>query len=164
MRCPLESNENREVLVAYIAGKLDAPGTAALDLHLQSCEACREFAAGQKAVWEALDFWQPAPASADFDGRLYQRIEREVSRWDLLVRPLRALSLRRLVPVAAAAAVVIVGGIMLERPAASPPRTASAPVEAVQVQTPVQVQPEQVEHALADMELLGQFSKELRNE
>jgi anti-sigma factor RsiW len=157
MRCPIENHESAELLLAYTARTLSAETTAALEQHIAVCPACREFAAHQKAVWEALDTWDAAPVSADFDRRLYQRIEREVSWWDLLVRPFRPITLVRSLPIAAAAGILIMAGIMLQRPAEMTPIETGVQLEAVQ-----SVQPEQVEHALADMELLGEFSREVR--
>jgi anti-sigma factor RsiW len=156
MRCPIENHESADLLLAYTARTLSAETTAALDRHIAACPACREFAAGQKAVWEALDAWEAVPVSADFDRRLYQRIEREVSWWDLLVRPFRPITLVRGLPIAAAAGILIMAGIMLQRPAEMTPAESGVQLEAMQT-----VQPEQVEHALADMELLGEFSREI---
>ena len=159
MKCPIENHESAGMLLAYTSRTLDADTTAALERHIAACPACGELAARQRAVWEALDSWEAAPVSADFDRKLYARIEREVSWWDLLVRPFRPLLGQRGLPIAAAAGVLIMAGLMLERPVAVPPAPKAAQIEAVTT-----VQAEQVEHALADMELLGQFSKELRNE
>ena len=61
---------------------------------MEICPACREFAAAQRVMWSALDTWEAAPVSQDFDRRLYQRISGSF-RWDLLVRPFRPLMVRR---------------------------------------------------------------------
>jgi len=100
MNCILDNPENAQVLLDYGTRKLDAQRTATLERHMEICPACREFAAGQRALWEALDSWEAAPVSRDFDRRVYQRIEQEVSIWDLLVRPFRGLMVRRGLPVA----------------------------------------------------------------
>jgi anti-sigma factor RsiW len=152
MRCPIETRENAEVLLAYCARKLDAETSAILEGHIGTCPACREFAGGQQAVWQALDAWEAAPVSADFDRRLYQRIEQEVSWWDRLMRPFRPLLFRQGLPIAAAAGLVIVAGLMLERPAAVPP--ANSPVSAQ-----VEVPPDQAEHALQEMEMMREFNR-----
>ena len=169
MNCILETPENAQVLLDYGARKLDAGRTATLQRHMDICPACREFAAGQRALWEALDSWEVAPVSRDFDRRLYQRIEKrienrfdkEVSLWDLLVRPFRPLPfhlmmVRRGLPVAAAACLLLVAGVLIEqRPADSPsPAKDMAQVESVQ--------PEQVEQALDAMEMLSEFSHKVR--
>lgn len=153
MRCPIETRENAELLLAYCSRKLDAASSAILEDHIRICPACREFASGQRAVWEALDAWEATPVSADFDRRLYQRIEKEVSWWDLLMRPFRPLLFRQGLPIAAAAGLLIVAGVLLERPAAVP--SASSPVSA-QVDV---VAPEQAEHALQEMEMMREFNR-----
>lgn len=157
MNCPLDIPENAQVLLDYCTRKLDAGRTAALERHMEICPACREFAAGQRATWEALDRWEAAPVSQDFDRRLYRRIEREVSWWDLMVRPFRPLLLRRGLPIAAAACLLVMAGVLIERPAGSP---APAP-DMAQVES---VQPEQVEQTLDAMEMLSEFSHHVRSD
>ena len=156
MKCPIESQEHAELLLAYCSRSLDAQRSAALEEHMRGCPSCREFAGGQKAVWEALDTWEAAPVSPDFDRRLYQRIEREVSWWDLLMRPFRPVLLRQGLPIAATACLVLVGGLLLQHPSGNPQSTVpeSAKVEAMP--------PEQVEHALDEMEMVREFNRLVR--
>jgi hypothetical protein len=157
MNCPLDIPENTQVLLDYSARKLDAGQTASLERHMQVCASCREFAAGQSAVREAMDSWEAPPVSQDFNRRLYARIDQEVSWWDRLVRPFRPLMLRRGLPVAAAACLVVLAGVLIDRPpAATAPRQDVAQVESVQ--------PEQVEQALDTMEMLSEFSHHLRSD
>jgi anti-sigma factor RsiW len=151
MRCPIETQESVDVLLEYASGKLDATRTEILEQHLRECAACREFSEGQKAVWIALDRFEAPPVSAGFDRALYQRIDREVSWWDLLLRPFRPLLLRQGLPLAAAIGLLIVAGV-IERPAAVAP----APVP-VSAQLDV-VPPEQAEHALQEMEMMREFN------
>jgi len=67
-----------ELLVAYQAGALDEGTAVGLDRHLADCGECREFLAGQRAVWEALEACRATPAvSSSFDELLYARIARE---------------------------------------------------------------------------------------
>jgi hypothetical protein len=54
MNCPLQVPEDAQVLLDYGARKLDAARTATLEHHLEICPSCREFVAGQLALWEAL--------------------------------------------------------------------------------------------------------------
>ena len=110
MKCPIDSHENAELLLAYCARKLDPEIQAILERHLAVCPECREFQKNQEAVWQALDAWEAMPVSTDFDRRLYRRIDQEqlhASWWSRLVRPFRpviALPLMsRSVPLAAAA-------------------------------------------------------------
>ena len=160
MRCPFEDREDPDVLLAHTSHKLDAERAAVLEEHLASCPACREYAAAQLAVWEALDAWDAPPASTDFDRRLYRRIEQEVSWWDLAVRPFRSLfagrgSLRAL-PVAAAAALLIAAGLWIEHPGSTPSVRVpqSAAVEALP--------PDQAARALQDMQAIQEFSHLVR--
>lgn len=170
MKCLIETQESVELLLAYCARKLDAGNAAVVERHVGVCPACREFANGQRALWEGLDTWEAAPVSPDFDRRLYQRIEKEVSWWDLLIRPFRPMladrpgsgfartrrlshnAFRQGLPVAAAACVVVMAGALLQRPVKMQPAPAT---ESAQLES---VQPEQVEHALEAMQMLSDFS------
>ena len=61
---------------------------------------------------------------------------------------------RRFVAVAAVACTVLLASLLLDRPAGPAPAPASAQVEALQ--------PDQVEHALDDLEMLAQFDRSVR--
>ena len=104
MKCPIETRESAELLLEYCARKLDPESTAILQQHIAICPACREFADGQRALWDALDVWETTPVSADFDRRMYSRIAQEVGWWDRLVRPFRPLLVLILCAAAFAAA------------------------------------------------------------
>jgi anti-sigma factor RsiW len=153
MKCPIATQESAEVLLAYCSHKLDPDAAAMVEQHIRACAACGEFARRQASVWKALDTWEAAPVSPDFDRRLYQRIEKEVSWWDLLMRPFRPLLFREGLPIAAAAVVVIAAGVLIERPDRVPAERGpvSAQVEAVA--------PEQAEHALQEMEIMREFNR-----
>src|SRR5438105_2711152 len=107
MSCPIQGPEHAERLMAYCVHKLDSRGVEMVEQHIRECRGCAEFVKDQQAVWQALETWEAAPVSADFDRRLYRRIEQEVSWWDLLMRPFRPLLLRQGLPIAAAACLVI---------------------------------------------------------
>ena len=154
MKCLIGTQESVELLLAYCARKLDAENTALLERHIGVCPACQEYANGQRALWEALDTWEAAPVSTDFDRRLYQRIEKEVSWWSLLIRPFRPILVRQGLPVAAAAFVVVMAGALLQQPVHLQQPVKPQP-ESAQLEP---VQPEQVEHALEAMQMLSDFS------
>jgi len=156
MNCPMESGGNAEYLLDYASGELNPGMRAQIEQHLSACPACRKFAANQRTVWQALDSWEPAEVSIDFDRKLYQRIEQQVTWWTRLTRPLNPL-FRNAVPIAAAAGLVMVAGFLMNRPATAPPVTPSE--ESAVVET---LQPEQVETALEDMETLREFSHLVR--
>ena len=143
MKCPMESAEHTARLLDYAAGKLDSAATAMLEAHLANCPDCGALAERQRAVWQTLDVWEPAPVPMNFDRRLYQRIEQQVSWFDRLTASL----FRHAVPVAATAGVVMMAGFLLQHPPAPPvPEQASVQVEALA--------PDQVQTALDDMEML----------
>jgi anti-sigma-K factor RskA len=154
MRCPIETQENLELLLDYgsIKGKAAGPLAGWFREHLETCMACRDAVAGQRQVHAALDLWEAPEVSLSFNRQLYQRIE-EPRSWSERLREavagsLRGLLLWRGVPVAAAAGLVLVAGILFQRPQPVNPRENTA-VDAAQ--------PEQVVHALDDMEMLGAF-------
>lgn len=133
----------------YAAGELDLETAGAVERHMAGCEACRAMVAEQAAVWKALDEWKAPAVSADFDRRLYNRIDREarVSWWDRLTLPFRPLPLRRTLPLTAVAGLLLAAGILLQHPdKIAPGRPGGETVRA-----------EQVERNLDDLELLRQF-------
>ena len=157
MKCPFETPDGEAMLLAYTSGKLDGPTKEPVELHLEACPVCREFVQGQTALWGALDLWEAPEISPDFDRRLYRKIDQRVSWLDLLVRPFRP-ALGHALPLAAAAGVIIMATtVLLDRPPAVP----VAPPPAAQVQT---LQPDQVEHALAEIELVEQFNHLMRSD
>jgi anti-sigma factor RsiW len=155
MNCPLGTRDYAELLVAYTSRKLDAVKTGAVEEHLGACAACREFVRGQQAVWEALDVWEAEPISADFNRRLYQRIDEQVTWWDRLMRPLRPLVFHKTVSLAAAACFVLAIGFVLDRTAA-PPQQAPRANAVAEMEG---LQPDQVVNALDEMEALSRFNR-----
>jgi hypothetical protein len=153
MKCPTETPQSVELLLALTANRLDGPQAAAMAEHAAACPACRAFTAAQDAVWESLDAWEAPPVSADFDRRLYQRIEEQVPWWDRLLRPLRPLVFNRAMPIAGAAGLLVAVGLWIEQPGAVPvpPVPESAQMEAIP--------PDQAQHALEEMDLMRQFSQ-----
>jgi hypothetical protein len=157
MHCPMEDGDSGEILLGYCSQKLDAKSVATLEEHIRICPACREFADGQKAVWSALDAWEAAPVTPDFDRRLYARIEKEVSVWDLILRPFRPLLVRQGLPIAAAAAVVIMAGVLLDRPSSQPRPNAENATVAVDAVGAVGA--DQAESTLQEMETMRDLNR-----
>jgi anti-sigma factor RsiW len=154
MNCPIQHGETSEILLDYCAGKLGAEQSAALEAHLQSCTDCAAVVEAQRSVWNALGEWEATPVSADFDRKLYARIEGDSERnWfvrlvdRLFVEP---LGWRPAVPVAAAA-IGVIAIVLLQNPATKP--TVVPPsqprVESVDI--------EQIERTLEDLEMLKQI-------
>ena len=163
MKCPIETHENAELLLAYCARKLDPETQILLERPLAVCPACREFQRNQETVWQALDAWDAMPVSSDFDRRLYRRIEEEkahASWWSRLVAPFRPAfalpTMSRGVPLAAAACLLVLAGVIMERPGNVVVSEESASIESIQ--------PDQVERTLDDMEMLRQFRVNQANE
>lgn len=149
MKCPIETQETADLLLAYCTRRLDPAIGAMLERHMARCAACQRFSKAQRAVWEALDQWEAAPVSPDFDRRLYARIEQEKQKgwWRRLRGPNAPVWPRWTIPASIAACLIFMAGVLL-----NPPRF-RAPVES-RVEA---VQAEQVERTLEDMELLGQL-------
>jgi len=114
MRCPIETQENAELLLSYSARRLNSESTAILEAHMLLCPACREFRDGQRALWEALDRWEARPVSPDFDRRLYRKIQEQeqLGWWARVFGPLRPMLLRPALPLAATACLVLVAGFV----------------------------------------------------
>jgi hypothetical protein len=156
VRCPIETQENLELLLDYGTARISKHDALAFEQHLRICPACCEAVAGQLKVQSALDFWEIPDVSASFNRRLYERIE-QTPGWrnrlgEAMSRALHVLLVGRGVPAAAAACLVITAGIMTyhqPKPAVPKPQT-------VQVETAA---PEQVVHALDDMEMLGNIDR-----
>ena len=79
MMCPMQSPENAEVLLDYCARTLPADTLARLDAHVAICSFCRQELSAQQQLWSALDEFDAGELriSADFDRRLYARIDSE---------------------------------------------------------------------------------------
>lgn len=156
MKCPSNSWEEADLL-AFSENKLEAPRAVRLNEHLQSCAVCRTVVEQQKAVWEALDAWEAPAIAPDFDRRLYGAMEQDGGRWNRWLEPLRLLLVRQGLPIAAAACLIVVAGVVAHRPADS----TIAPSATARVES---LQPEQVEHALDDVQMLGDFTRAARSD
>jgi hypothetical protein len=137
MRCPLQTDDTAGLLLDYSARRLNEDAAAALERHMQLCPECRQFGEQQRVLWTALDAWEPASVSADFQRRFWARAaEAERRRW------WTGISWKPAVPVAAVCALLLVGSLQT----APPPAQASDSAEA-----------EQVEQVIADLDLLAQL-------
>jgi hypothetical protein len=151
MNCPLQTRDNVQQLLDYCVRKLDPQTAVMVERHIAMCRECHEFVEQQRAVWEALDSWEAAPVSHDFNRRLYARIENDVPWWQMLLRP---LTLRWNVAASVAGVfVVLTAGLLLNRPTAIVPPVSEGLT---------QVQPEQVEQALDAMDMLAEFDRHVK--
>lgn len=154
MTCPLQT-DNADVLLDYCARALDAERKRMLEAHMAQCAECRAMALEQKEIWSALDAYDAEPVSADFDRKLYARMDEEdqVPVWERLWAPVQDYLRRQpawkpLLSVAAASAVlVLMFAVRGEAPKAIPEPGLIIDVRVV----------EQAERALEDMEMLRQF-------
>ncbi len=159
MKCPMETRETSELLLAYCARRLDPETAAWLERHIASCAACGETFRAQARVWQALDEWEAAEISPDFNRRLYRAIDEQArtSWWQRIARAFEPFSVHRGLPVAAAACLLIMAGVIVrqrEAPTAPAPAAETVRVESVAV--------DQVEKSLEDLELLRDFNTNLR--
>jgi hypothetical protein len=158
MNCPLKNTETADLLLDYCNRKLGPESMAIFEQHIEICPACREFADGQRAVWSALDAWEASPVSADFDARLYERLDGGTSWRGRLFGSLRPMFAYRGALAAAAACLLLVVGVWLERPG-KPVVPAAPPDTAV-----LDVAPEQLEKAMDAMDVLSEFNRKSRPE
>ena len=154
MTCPIEKSAE---LLDFSAHRLEPLAAAKIEAHVASCPACGQVVERQRAVWRALETWDAPPISADFDRRLYRRLEENESRQGRWLSPLRVLLVRQGLPIAAAACLIVVAGLVSQRPAdVTAPRQTQAAVE--------NLQPEQVDHVLDDLQMLGEFTSAARSD
>jgi hypothetical protein len=150
MNCPIQNEETAELLLAYTARRLDAAKTAILESHMDICAQCAQFRVQQEMVWQALDAWEAPPVTADFNRRLYQRIESEsAAPWYTRLFTTPWSMWKPAIPLACAGLIIMVG-FVLDHPVSFSP---SAP-PAIRVSV---TEAEQVENALDDLQLLRQL-------
>lgn len=161
MQCPLQDKAASEVLVDYCSRKTDAKTTALLERHIADCAACRTFAEAQKSVWKALDCWDDVEISADFNRRLYAKIDAlEKSSWWTRVWSGRGRELlspfgwRPAMPLATACLTLALAFLLYS------PSQRQQPVEQKSSQQVMKelVDLDQVEKTLDDIDMLKQLS------
>ena len=151
MNCPIKTHENTDWLLEYAAGRLDRERAAEVARHVEVCRECARLVEEQRVVWNTLERWEPETVSADFDRRLYRRIdEAKAGGWMARVfGPLKTLW-RPMVPVAAACLLIAAGVILHTPQALVSPADSEARVE--------KIEPEQVERTLDDMQMLRELA------
>lgn len=150
MNCPIRTEENKEWLLDYAAGRLESEKAVVVRQHVENCDVCARFVEAQQMVWNALDSWEPQAVSQDFDRRLYRAIEARPASWmerffggfHLLWRPAIPL---------AAACLLIIASVILHTP--------QVPVSPAESQARMEkIEPDQVERTLDDIEMLRQLA------
>jgi anti-sigma factor RsiW len=147
--CSFDETVAEELIIGYTAGTLEPQAAVAFERHLSLCSRCRRLAAEQRAVWSALDAWQPAAVSPDFDQRLSQRIADSRLLFSRLSAFARSIW-RPALPLAICAALA---GIFLLRDSGTGSR-------AVDIRSSARIE-QQVEHALDDMDMLKQIGADV---
>lgn len=157
-RCPLQEGEHAARFLAWMDGTLEPQARAELELHAMECESCRTVIDGQRAVWSALDAWEPDSISQDFNRRLYAAIDAEQAQpwWKRVFNLALPFPVRPAVPIAASCLLLI--GVVLFR--------APQPVELENKQAGIieRVDVEQVDRSLDDLNLLRELNEELKVE
>ena len=137
MNCLSQQKDGADILVRYFERTLEPARTLALESHLADCADCRALV----GIWDSLDEWATLPViSADFDNRLYARIEKasQPSLWARLAEYVKPAF-----PLAAGCAALAV--IMMQAPPPEP--QTKAKMEPVSI--------EQVEQSLENLDLLA---------
>lgn len=152
MDCPSRTEENRDILLDYLAGRVDAARAAEFRNHMVDCFECSEFISRQAMLWDALDEWEVAPVSLEFNRNMWKKIDAaETAPWyRQLAASLRFAAWKPLLPLTAAA-LLIAAGFLYDHPGSqnNAARTNSAAVRMTDV--------EQVQQTLDDIQLLHQF-------
>jgi hypothetical protein len=153
MNCPLMSEDTFDVLLDYSAGKLDRIRSARLEQHKLVCAECSAFLAGQIDLWQTLDVWEPEQVAADFNRRLWQRIDGEAAApWYRKLADALSMGMWKPAVPMAAAMVLVAAGFMLDHQGARPPAPAIEAASSVSA-----LDADQVEKTLDDIQLLSQL-------
>jgi anti-sigma factor RsiW len=157
MNCPLLREETADVLLDYTAGRLDPSRSALIERHMKGCAACDAFRLEQAAVWHALDVWEPAPVSLDFNRKLWQRIDAQVPWYRSLADALRFGNWKPAAPLAVAI-LVIAGGFLMDHQGDRVPNSGAVPtIQGVSVQGVSVNEADQLEQTLDDIQMLRQL-------
>ncbi len=149
--CPVQAQESAGLLLEYLDRRLDPSIAAGMERHVSACADCQKVVEAQRAVWAALDDWQPARISSDFNERLFARLEAEKAKpgWFASIRNFveSHFSMRAAIPAAVACTLLI--GVFAFR--------ASHPAGSGETQTEATIDVEQAATTLADIEALQQL-------
>ena len=150
---PMKSQQEAALLLDYCAGRLNEGSARDLERHMAECAACTEFVAAQQALWNAMNDWHAPEVSADFDRLLARRMrETNSSSWIERMRHALRPTLARPAFALAAVCLVMVAGLLLQNP-----RTGVVPADDSHARVE-KIEPEQVERALDDMQMLRELS------
>ena len=153
VRCPLQSGDEGATLLSYLDRRLDPDTVSVLERHLAVCPECSRVVEAQRAVWQALEQWEPIAVSANFDERVMARIAAEQRPWwrRVLEFPVSGGSggwWKPAMPLAAACLALVAVSVWR-----GPLAPGAGPVPATMDSAEVQ----QVEDVLADVDMLQQL-------
>ena len=117
---------------------------------LETCSETQTLYEQQRAVWGALELWEPVEPSAQFDRRLRERVDELANREPWYLRTFATW--RPTFAVGLAALLIAAVGVVQQRPEAAP-GTELAVVEPLDDE----VYLEQLNRALDDIEMLADF-------
>ena len=148
MRCLAQDSQYAALLLDYCERRLEPDLAAEVERHVAICPDCARVVEAQKAVWQALDLWEPGAISADFNARLYERIREADAEpvWRQWLNAVPGWHWKPAMPLAAACLAIL--AVALWRGPAMP--DAATGDEAIDV--------EQVERTLSDLEMLQQLT------
>ena len=142
------------MLLSYLDRQLSPDSMEAMDRHVALCADCTRMVEAQRAVWRALDQWEPIAVSADFDDRVMARIAADAGRRSWWLRALEfPLSFgwwKPAMPLAAACVALL--AVAVWRGPSMPdysPTAATTTMDSSEAQ--------QLEDALADVDMLHQL-------
>ena len=130
--------------------------TPEVEAHVTSCRGCSTVYLEQQALWQQMDAWEAPEVSAGFDRRLFARIGRRVSEpWAMLDWLLRLFHPLQPRFATALACMLIIAAVVVEkgRYAPAPP----TPTPAMAVQSAERDDPQQIQLALDDIQMLSDF-------
>jgi anti-sigma factor RsiW len=157
MKCPIQGNEEPDFLLDYCARRLPPAEEATIDEHIAACVRCRHLVDGQRALWDTLDVWEAAPVSADFNRRLYARIEQE-EHTSFGLKSLRAIAARltpfpwRAFAAVTAVCAAFVAALLIRLPDSGTKMEPAKPRVRIE-----KVDMQQLERTLDDLDMLAQL-------
>ncbi|MBC7926600.1 MAG: hypothetical protein H7039_13170 [Bryobacteraceae bacterium] len=149
MNCPVRTGQTG-ILVEHASGRLQSELAGSVNEHAATCPECTSILKAQSKVQDALSEWTAEPVSADFDRRLFQRIEEDHGR-TFFQRLVAGFSWKPAASLAGAIATAAIVALLV-----SPPEQRSA--RPANEQTIRNVEAEQIEVVLDDIDMLQQLN------
>jgi len=159
MECPVQNRDTASLLLDYCDRKLDRDLMVQMDRHVEHCPSCQQMMSAQRTVWEALDEWEPAPVTPDFNARLFARLEEDRPSWWRRLIEAPQLLWKPAMGMAAACAVLVTVSVLR-----TPDPTEVGTGTPAMAQQEAQQEAEQLDKTLSDMEMLQALEGPLAGE